>query len=104
MSFEAEPKGYIKTALSDLQGSWANLRDAVVENYGFQNSDKLLLHIDEGMSWESVRDLKIMKSTLLLVHNIATQSKAPKEVLEFVEDVRQILEETLEAIAEGDAK
>ena len=31
MSFETEPTGYAKTALSDLQGAWGNLRDAVVE-------------------------------------------------------------------------
>ena len=35
MNFESEPTGYEKTAVSDLQGSWGNLRDAVVENYGF---------------------------------------------------------------------
>lgn len=31
MSFKIEPTGYAKTALSDLQGAWGNLRDAVVE-------------------------------------------------------------------------
>ncbi len=72
MAFETEPEGYIKTALSDLQGSWENLRGAVVDNFGFPNSDKLLLHIDEGMSWESVRDLKKMKSTLPLAYGAKT--------------------------------
>jgi len=38
MNFESEPSGYVKTAVSDLQGSWGNLRDAVVENYGFVGS------------------------------------------------------------------
>jgi len=104
MSFETEPTGYIKTAISDLQGSWGNLRDAVVENFGFPNSDKLLFHIDEGMSWESVRDLNKMKSTLLLVQNIAQQTDAPEEVIEWVNDVRQSLEAAFKAIAEGKAK
>ena len=74
MGFSKEPSAYCKTALSDLQGAWANLRETVVTNFGFPNSDKLLFHIDEAMSWECVRNLKLMKETLLLVHNIARQS------------------------------
>ena len=104
MGFITEPKGYEKTALSELQGSWENLRSAVVENFGFPNSDKLLFHIDEAMSWESVRNLKEMKSTLLLVQNIIAQTKSPEEVIEWVNDVRESLEATFEAIAEGKAK
>ena len=104
MSFETEPAGYIKTALSDLKGAWENLRSVVVENYGFKNSDRLLFHIDEGMSWESVRDLTKMKSTLLLIQNIAAQSSAPEEVIEWVNEVRESLDVTIRAIAESDAK
>jgi hypothetical protein len=52
---------YVKTALSDLQGAWIILRDAVVDNFGFPDSDKLLFHIDEAMSWESVHNLKRRK-------------------------------------------
>jgi hypothetical protein len=104
MGFITEPTGYEKTALSELQGSWSNLRRAVVENFGFPDSDKLLFHIDEAMSWESVRNLKEMKSTLLLVQNIISQTESPEEVIEWVNDVRESLEETFEAIAEGKAK
>ena len=104
MSFETEPVGYEKTALSDLQGAWINLRDAVVESFGFPESDKLLFHIDEAMSWESVRDLKKMKSTLLLVRNIIAQTSSPEEVIYWVGEVKQSLEATFEAIAEGRAK
>ncbi|MCF6255164.1 MAG: hypothetical protein L3J98_04265 [Gammaproteobacteria bacterium] len=104
MSFEIEPTGYAKTALSDLQGSWGNLRRAVVENFDFPGSDKLLFHIDEAMSWESVRNLRGMKSTFLLIQNITAQSEAPEEVIEWVNDVRESLDETFKAIAEGEAK
>jgi hypothetical protein len=104
MGFITEPTGYEKTALSELQGSWSNLRRAVVDNFGFPDSDKLLFHIDEAMSWESVRNLKEMKSTLLLVQNIIAQTESPEEVIEWVNDVRESLEETFEAIAEGKAK
>ena len=51
MAFITEPTGYEKTAISDLQGSWENLRDAVVDNFGFPDSDKLIFHINEAMSW-----------------------------------------------------
>ncbi len=104
MAFITEPTGYEKTAFSELQGSWSNLRRAVVDNFGFSDSDKLLFHIDEAMSWESVRNLKEMKSTLLLVQNIIAQTESPEEVIEWVNDVRGSLEETFEAIAEGKAK
>ncbi len=104
MAFESEPTGYEKTALSDLQGSWGNLRSAVVENFGFPNSDKLLFHINEAMSWESVRNLKKMKSTLLLIENIIAQTESPEEIIEWVNDVRETLEATIAAIAEGKAK
>ena len=104
MVFITEPTGYEKTAISDLQGSWGNLRDAVVENFGFTDSDKLIFHIDEAMSWESVRNLKLMKETFILVQNISVQANAPKEVIEWVDEVRESLDEAFEAIAEGEAK
>ena len=61
MAFHTEPPHYMKTVLSDLQGAWENLRDAVVHAHPFPESDRLLFHIDEGMSWESVRNLENMK-------------------------------------------
>lgn len=102
--FNTEPTGYEKTAISDLQGSWVILRDSVVENFGFPDSDKLSFHIDDAMSWESVRNLKKMEATLLLVQNIATQAESPEEVMEYIEDVRQCLRDAFDAIAEGKAQ
>ncbi len=104
MPFVTEPTGYEKTAISDLQGSWGNLRDAVVENFGFPDSDRLLFHINEAMSWESVRDINIMSKTFLLVQNIAIQAHAPEEVIEWVDDVRESIDEAVAAIAQGEAK
>lgn len=75
-----------------------------VENFGFTDSDKLIFHIDEGMSFESVRNLKLMKATFILVQNIAVQANAPKEVIEWVDDVRESLDAAFGAIAEGKAK
>lgn len=50
MSFDTEPTGYEKTAISDLQGAWINLRQTIVDDFGFPNTDKLLFHIDEVMN------------------------------------------------------
>ena len=102
MVFPTEPTSYEKTALSDLQGAWISLRDAVVDNFGFPDSDKLLFHIDEAMSWESVRNLKRMKSTLLLVQNVISQSDTPEEIVECLGGVRESLEEVFSAMAEGE--
>ena len=102
MAFITEPTGYHKTALSELQGAWGNLRTSVVENFGFPASDKLLFHIDEAMSWECVRNLKLMKETFLLVQNISIQSKAPEEIIEMIDGVRENLEDVFAAIKEGE--
>lgn len=97
MAFYEEPGHYVKTILSDLQGAWSNLRQAVVENHPFPDSEKLLFHIDEGMSWESVRNLGQMRNTLLLIQNLARTNEAPHEVTEAVEDVLDTLKELLES-------
>jgi hypothetical protein len=102
MGFPTEPTSYAKIALSDLQGAWISLRDAVVDEFGFQDSDKLLFHIDEAMSWESVRNLKRMKSTLLLVQNIISQADTPEEIIVCVGNVRESLEDVFSAMAEGE--
>lgn len=45
-----------------------------------------------------------MKSTLLLINNIAIQTETPEEVTEWLEDVRLSLEDVFKAIAEGKAE
>lgn len=95
MAFITEPTAYEKTELSDLQGSWQNLRRSVCDNFGFSDTDKLLFHIDEAINCESARNLTTMKSTFLLVLNIAKQSDAPDEVIELIEDVRDDQDTTL---------
>ncbi len=89
---------------SDLQGAWGNLRQVVVDAMPFPEAERLLFHIDEGMSWESVRAPESMRKTLLLLHNIAVQARAPADVLEGIETVREDLDEVMEAIKEGEAK
>lgn len=42
MSFQEELTGYEKTALSDLQGAWENLRSTVVEQHPFPEWERLL--------------------------------------------------------------
>ncbi|MFZ0254748.1 MAG: hypothetical protein WAN46_03655 [Gammaproteobacteria bacterium] len=101
MAFDTEPVQYQKTALSDLQGAWGNLRDAVVESVPFPEWERLLFHIDEGMSWESVRNLERMRRTMLLIENIVRQSDCPSEVEEWVDMVRNELQDVLEEIAAG---
>jgi len=54
------------------------------------------------MSWESVRNQKRMKSTLLLVQNNFSQSEAPEEIVECLAEVRGGLEEVLSVLAEGE--
>lgn len=102
MSFYKEPTHYEKTALSDLQGAWTILRDTVVENFGFPNSDKIIFHIDEAMSWECVRDLNRMYPLINLIHNIANQNEAPTSVVEAIVEVRKDFEEVRTALNKGE--
>ena len=77
MPFEGEPTGYEKTVLSELQGAWQNLRDEVAEHAGFPDWQRALFHIDEAMSWESVRNLQHMRKSLVLVRNLLGQDEVP---------------------------
>ena len=102
MSFYTEPTGYEKTIVSDLQGAWGNLREAVAENPGFENWDRLLFHIDDAMSWESVRDLDRMKAALTVIRNIAAQTDIPEEPAYWIQQVSSILDKVLEKIRGGE--
>lgn len=98
MPFTEEPTGYEKTILSDLQGAWILLRESVVDAAGFEGWDRALFHIDEAMSWESVRSLKRMAPLMLIIRNICTQGNAPREVLENVQEVDFLLKKVLSEI------
>jgi len=102
MGFDTEPHGYEKTILSDLQGAWQCLRQEVAENPGFDGWERALFHIDEAMSWESVRNLRQMQRSLLLVRNILQQADVPDGVTECMEAVNELMAETLEALASGE--
>ena len=102
MSFDTEPTGYEKTVLSELQGAWQVLRDEVAEQAGFPGWERALFHIDEAMSWESVRDLQSMHKSLLLVRNLLGKDGVPREANEHLEVVNDLMAETLQALKEGD--
>jgi hypothetical protein len=98
MPFTEEPTGYEKTILSDLQGAWTLLRNSVVDTGEFEGRHRAIFHIDEAMSWESVRNLRRMPPLLLIIRNICTQGKAPKEVVENIQNLDEILKEVLSEI------
>lgn len=95
MTFFTKPTGYEKTILSDLQGAWQVLRQDIVDQAGFPDWERMLLHVDEAMSWETVRHLPRMRPLLLLIRNLAIQNQAPAGVLEDIEEVSDILDEVL---------
>jgi hypothetical protein len=45
-----------------------------------------------------------MKATLLLIHNIASQSDVPSDIVEWIDTVWNDLEEVFAAIAEGEIR
>ncbi|RPJ10544.1 MAG: hypothetical protein EHM37_00195 [Deltaproteobacteria bacterium] len=98
MAFPTEPTGYEKTILSDLQGAWGVLRESIVNSAGFEGWDRALFHIDEAMSWEIVRNLRLMPPLLLVIRNLCLQGKAPDEVVRNIDDVNEVLSEALEEL------
>ena len=102
MPFIQEPTHYYKTFLSDLQGSWSLLGESVANNINFEHADKLLFHVYEAMSWEFVRNLAKMITTLILIRNIALQSQAPQAIIDALDDVQHDLGETMQALSEGE--
>jgi len=102
MPFEVEPTGYEKTVLSELQGAWLNLRGEVAEQAGFPDWDRALFHIDEAMSWESVRNLQHMRKSLVLVRNLLGQDAVPLTVKACLEVVNDLMNETLHNFKDGE--
>ena len=96
-----EPTHYEKTILSDLQGAWEVLRDDVIKEHASKDCSQLLFHINEAMSWESVRNLYHMKNTFVLVQSIAQQINVSDEIMGLIEDVRDVLYEALNEIQHG---
>jgi hypothetical protein len=96
MQFPTEPSGYQKTVLSDLQGAWIVFRESVVDTGGFENWDRVLYNTDEAMSWETVRNLDRMPDLVLIIRNLCIQGGAPEEVRQNLEEITNILEETLQ--------
>lgn len=102
MTFFTEPKGYDKTILSDLQGGWSALRELIVDNPGFNDWERMLFHVDEAMSWETVRSLERMKPLLMLIKNIAAKANVPKAIHDEIEDIHETLEEVYQMIERGE--
>ena len=100
MTIQTESTGYEKTILSDLQGAWTNFREAVVENAGFPEWEKVLFHTDEAMSWETVRNLKLMPPLVLVIRNLCVQGEVPEDVLTCLNEIHELLEEVLEEYPE----
>ena len=95
MSFITEPTGYQKTILSDLQGAWLAFRQSAIDSGGFENWDRVLFHTDEAMSWETVRNLNRMPPLVLIIHNLFIQSRVSGEIMYNLEEITNILDETL---------
>jgi len=98
LAFPTEPTGYEKTILSDLQGAWIVLRESVANSARFEGCDRVLFHIDEAMSWETVRNLRLMPPLLLIIRNLCLQGKAPDAVIQNIDDVNEVLTEALEEL------
>jgi hypothetical protein len=63
---------------------------------GFENADRVIFHIDEAMSWETVRSLDLMPPLLLIITNLCRHGNAPDDVMECVDALKEILQEVLE--------
>ena len=100
-TFNITPQSYNKTIISDLQGSWEWLKDAVIKEYA-GDCEELIFHINEAMSWESVRDLNHMQKTLVIIRNLLQEKGSRGEVFKIIEDLSEELKEIFTMIKNGE--
>jgi hypothetical protein len=53
------------------------------------------------MSWESVRNLEHMKQVFLVVQSLSQKMNLSSDVMEWIEDIRDVLHEVLNEIKNG---
>ena len=99
--FNTTPQYYTKTIISDLQGSWECLKDVVIHEYA-EDCAELIFHINEAMSWESVRDLNYMQKTLIIIRNLLQEKGNRGEVFDIIEDLSEQLKEIFAMIQHGE--
>lgn len=93
--FYTEKNSYKKTSLSDLQGAWENFRELLLGMHPFEDSNRVLFHVNEAMSWEIVRDLNEMKNIHLLVKNILKKTGHYESLSVEMDDIALCLEEAI---------
>ena len=98
MADKKEPSGFEKTILSDLRNAWRLLEDFAIEYRDFEGCNLAILHINEAMSWEVVRDLKKMAGLIVKIRKICVRGKADKKVMEHIENVDVLLRKALSEI------
>lgn len=96
MSFYTEQSGYEKTSLSELQGAWDNFKCNLLTLHPFDESNRLLFHTYEAISWEIVRDLLKMKDLYLLIRNIASKSEMAESFKEDLDAIKDCLDDAIE--------
>lgn len=96
MHFYTEQASYKKISLSDFQGAWESFKHTILCLHPFPGSDRIIFHLNEAMSWEMVRDLKMMKNVYLLIRNMCLKSEKSEELKEDLEEVRRCLDEAVD--------
>jgi len=99
--FNTTPESYTKTIISDLQGSWECLKNVVIHEYE-EDCNELIFHINEAMSWESVRDLNHMQKIFIIIRNLLQEKGNRGEVFDIIEDLSEQLKEIFAIINNGE--
>jgi hypothetical protein len=94
--FYTEQQVYEKTSLSELQGAWENFKTTLLKQLPFENSDKIIFHMNEAMSWKVVRDLHEMKNIYMLIRNIIIKTQQYETLVEELNEIKFCLDDALE--------
>ena len=89
----------IEDCWHELQEAWLCLRDVVASLPLSTLQQALLLYIDEGMSWPSVRDLNKMKNLFLEITALVNEASLDGEIVYCVAAIRDGLHTLLKKIA-----
>jgi len=80
-------KQYSQGAFTHLQDTWRFLKKSVIDLPISEIRNPLLAYVEEGMSWECVRNLETMQHVILrIVNTIRLQKMSDAALLEAIDD------------------
>lgn len=87
---------------SELESAWLCLEEAIFDLPDSKNKFQLLHLIDQGMSWESVRNVEKMREAITHLYNIIRLDISDPEVHYWINAVRRFFYDIIARLKKGE--